>query len=387
MPKKKTSSRRAHGEGSIYYRNDRKKWYGMFNMIDPDTGARIRKPVSGTTKEEVSLLLSEMRVDIKRGLQTCVKSDDSVSGCLDKHFNLYIKPFVKANTAAKISGNINRIKVSQLGTMKVSDLSQENVQNWVNIMATSYSEATLRTTISTLKVAIEKMVEQKKLHINPAAGIRIPLAARKAEEARAMDDDIRKRFLEAAKTTKYEVPIQFMLHTGLRSGEMCALNIEDYKAKICISRTWSSAANAIQDDPKTASSIREIPRPNALDDIMTQHLFKLKNKDGTDPLFQTLRRPNGRLKPTHFDDIIAQIADKIGESWITPHTLRHTFASTLFRQGVKINVVSKLLGHKDVQTTYNLYIHMIPQEMEDAIAAVGEMYLGNQKATADGHKP
>jgi site-specific recombinase XerD len=34
---------------------------------------------------------------------------------------------------------------------------------------------------------------------------------------------------------------------------------------------------------------------------------------------------------------------------------RHSFASTLFRQGIKINVVSKLLGHKDVATTYKIY--------------------------------
>ena len=33
----------------------------------------------------------------------------------------------------------------------------------------------------------------------------------------------------------------------------------------------------------------------------------------------------------------------------------HPFTSTLFREGIKINVVSKLLGHKDVATTYKIY--------------------------------
>jgi site-specific recombinase XerD len=37
---------------------------------------------------------------------------------------------------------------------------------------------------------------------------------------------------------------------------------------------------------------------------------------------------------------------------------------------MKINVVSNLLGHKDVYTTYGIYIHMVPQELEEAIEKV-----------------
>jgi len=53
---------------------------------------------------------------------------------------------------------------------------------------------------------------------------------------------------------------------------------------------------------------------------------------------------------------------------------RHSFASTLFRQGIRINVVLKLLGHKDVATTYK--IHMIPEEMDEAVDAVGKVMMG-----------
>ena len=41
------------------------------------------------------------------------------------------------------------------------------------------------------------------------------------------------------------------------------------------------------------------------------------------------------------------------------HTLRHTFASILFERGIDVKVVSELLGHSDVSTTYNTYIHLI----------------------------
>ena len=45
-------------------------------------------------------------------------------------------------------------------------------------------------------------------------------------------------------------------------------------------------------------------------------------------------------------------------------------------EGIRINVVSKLLGHKDVATTYKIYIHMIPEEMDEAVDAVGKVMMG-----------
>lgn len=45
-----------------------------------------------------------------------------------------------------------------------------------------------------------------------------------------------------------------------------------------------------------------------------------------------------------------------------PHTLRHTFGSTLIRRGVGIEVISKLMGHANITITYNKYIHTIKEE-------------------------
>ena len=55
---------------------------------------------------------------------------------------------------------------------------------------------------------------------------------------------------------------------------------------------------------------------------------------------------------------------------LTPHELRHTFGSLLIKKGVDIKVVSKLLGHKDISVTYNIYIHVL-QEQE--IEAIGKL--------------
>ena len=96
----------------------------------------------------------------------------------------------------------------------------------------------------------------------------------------------------------------------------------------------------------------------------------------TAPLFQVCKPQYARLTPTIFFEIVGKIADEITEPWITPYSLRYAYASTLIQQGIKINVVSKLLGHKDVAATYKICIHMIPEEMDEAVDAVGKVMMG-----------
>ena len=88
--------------------------------------------------------------------------------------------------------------------------------------------------------------------------------------------------------------------------------------------------------------------------------------DGTDRR-QDCGRNRGAVDHTKQSEVL----------WEASHNC-HAFASTLFRQGIKINVVSKLLGHKDVATTYKIYIHMIPEEMDEAVDAVGKVMMGTR---------
>lgn len=49
----------------------------------------------------------------------------------------------------------------------------------------------------------------------------------------------------------------------------------------------------------------------------------------------------------------------------TIHSLRHTYASRMLHNGVDISVVSKLLGHSDINTTYGKYIHLLKDQIVD----------------------
>ena len=65
--------------------------------------------------------------------------------------------------------------------------------------------------------------------------------------------------------------------------------------------------------------------------------------------------------------MVARYARKAGiDKTISPHTLRHTFATDLYRETSKIRLVQKVLGHSDLSTTM-IYTHIHDPEVEDAL--------------------
>ena len=72
------------------------------------------------------------------------------------------------------------------------------------------------------------------------------------------------------------------------------------------------------------------------------------------------------MNPRNLNRVHNCILQRAGITHIGIHALRHTFASQLFANKVDIKVISKLLGHSDVSVTYNIYIHLMQEELPDA---------------------
>ena len=150
--------------------------------------------------------------------------------------------------------------------------------------------------------------------------------------------------------------ILLALYMGLRVGEICALKWEDFSENtVHISKTMQRLKNAAGKTevmilpPKTNSSNRIIPIPTALLPIIE----KYRKPNG-----YVLTRSNGKFsEPRLMQNKFAKCIEACGLEDAHFHTLRHTFATRCIESGMDVKTLSEILGHSDVKTTLDKYVH------------------------------
>ena len=160
------------------------------------------------------------------------------------------------------------------------------------------------------------------------------------------------------------IGIYITLYSGLRIGEICALQWGDLDLRTgmlhvrrTLERVYLSDAQPPRCDigigpPKTPSSAREIP--------LADHLLELLRAFGADkkdPGHFVLSDGPKPLEPRCYRNYFAHLLDSHGIPRIRFHALRHSFATRCIEKGADYKTVSSLLGHSDVKTTLNLYVH------------------------------
>lgn len=147
------------------------------------------------------------------------------------------------------------------------------------------------------------------------------------------------------------------LYTGIRIGELCALQWKDIRnGTIKINKTLhrlkdeNGKSTIFIDSPKTFHSNRTIPIPLFLNSIVEDRRSNPESYVISNELIKVIEP---RLMQIKFK----KMTSECGLDNVTFHTLRHTFATRCVECGFDIKSLSEILGHADVKTTLNRYVH------------------------------
>lgn len=165
----------------------------------------------------------------------------------------------------------------------------------------------------------------------------------------------------SAHPTPQNIGIMIALCCGLRIGEVCALqwhNVDLRRRLITVAKTIGRIYNCDKmateqyvSTPKTRNSNREIPISRTLFNALCvvkrlQKGEKYVVGDGISP-----------KEPRTYRETFGRILTRLGIAPIVFHGLRHTFATRCIESGCDYKTVSVILGHSNVATTLNLYVH------------------------------
>ena len=240
-----------------------------------------------------------------------------------------------------------------------------------------------------LRAMLHRAVYWQLIVSNPAERVQPPRA--KKPKRRSYDDEQTKILLEnleklTVEDTKYKVAIILTIFTGVRLGELMGLEWQDVDFRngiISINRSsqYLSDMGVFTKVPKTESSIREIAIPEFIISLLEEYKLWYEEQKS---LYGELWTNSNRLfvqadgKPMHPSSIskwFVKYVSTIGLPVINFHGLRHTNASLLVAQNVDIAVVSARLGHAQISTTLDFYVHPLLSHNRKAGYALENLLL------------
>ena len=146
--------------------------------------------------------------------------------------------------------------------------------------------------------------------------------------------------------------IEFLYATGIRVSELCFLNLFDVDESVVRVKGKGGKERALPIARRTVK-------------VLDQYLLERREKEKENPpLFITQR--GKRINRQFVWALVKEYAEKAGiEKVVSPHTLRHSYATHLIENGADLRIIQELLGHANIGTT-DRYTHISTKHLNSA---------------------
>ena len=250
--------------------------------------------------------------------------------------------------------------------------------DWLTYWYENHSKPKIRPTTQ------ETYESRIRLHIIPAIGCKLP--PKKAREMQVLTREELQRFLIQAKFEGYYEVFLLDLATGLRRGELMALQWDDLNFKtgvLNVNKQVYDVRGQLQiSTPKTKNSVRKIVLPPAVVEVLREYKETVDSRW----MFPSPVKEDCPITPGVVRRRLQFILEHAGCKHVRFHDLRHTFATLALENGMDVKTLSAMLGHVSAATTLDIYTH-ITDDMQRTAAANIDRGIGKAAPQEDASEP
>ena len=376
---KENMARPRYQDGSLNVRGTRKKvWVARWreDVIREDgTMARThRRVVLGAVNElsrrEAMAILQGHVSEVNQGRRRAIPTM-TLAKFASEHWKAGVLLALKPSSARYYQYQLKKYILPTLGSSRICDVSRARIQAFLlERKREGYANSTIHGIRTTLAKVLDVAVESGYFERNPAHGIKT--GEREARQEKRFLNPAQIRALLPALSEPCRTIVLAAVLTGMRIGEILALRwkrLDFVRGTIEVAETFSDGCFGT---PKTRSSRRVIPMSRAMREAFETHSVTILRTASEDLVFSTSR--GTPLSPKNlYNRILAPACDAIRIPRVSWHSFRHSNATLLGEVGESLKTAQAILGHSDLETTLNTYMHAIPDSQRRAVEKVAEV--------------
>ena len=290
----------------------------------------------------------------------------------------------KESTKCRYQEKLDIYILPHFGKRELSDISTVEVESFISMLQTEgmpgrkpVGAGTARSVLTVLKqLRLHALKMDHQVRFNPEC---IVVRSQKAEIT-AFSETEERKLIAQLRTDTDETDAGFLtcLFTGIRVGELCALNCDNIDLEdgvIHVRATMQrlpdqsgegKKTKVMIDKPKSECSIRDIPINKELLEVLRRFY-----KPGA---FLLTGNKEKYVEPKTMENRFKSILKKCGLKPVGIHSTRHTFASRCIERGMDPKTLSEILGHANVATTLNTYVHSNKKSKKDGVNMLTDLF-------------
>lgn len=340
---------------NIYKRKDG-RYEGRISLGKDNNGKRKYRSFYGKTQQEVEykLRLADSQFDEISDLTDLTVKE------LAKEWLFIISSKVKESTIANYRMKLQKHIIPTFGEKQCCLLQSKDIYRFIEQKIRGGLSVRYISDIIVLLKSIFKYASHEYRIRNVLNGIVMP--KRRTPEVKLLSKEQQGDLISYINNnpSPTNLGIALSLITGLRIGEICALQWSDIDMKkrtLNVSKTiqriqctdGKSKTKLVITEPKSASSVREIPIPECIVSMLSRFYG--------DPDAYILSGTQKPVEPRTMQYRFTRILKNVNLPSIHFHALRHMFATNCISLGFDVKTLSEILGHSSVEITLNRYVH------------------------------